>query len=239
MLSFDDFKKLANDPNLSPFEKVGFAAPHRQESEQNIFPDILSKISLLNQHGKTVLDIGCGCSLPTFQLIDYCKKMGSRLVLVDSEEMLSNLPDDSLIEKSNHEFPHSQSFIDKWSLQVDVIICYSVIHHIYLHQNLFTFIDKALSLLRDGGQMLIGDIPNFPKKKRFLSSEVGKAFHKKWSGEESPQINWLEPHDQIDDSLLIHLMLRYRSMGMETYLLPQKNGLPLNNTREDLLICKY
>ena len=28
---------MASDPSLAPFEKVGFAAVHRQESEQNIF----------------------------------------------------------------------------------------------------------------------------------------------------------------------------------------------------------
>ena len=64
--------------------------------------------------------------------------------------------------------------------------------------------------------MLIGDIPNASKKKRFLSSE--------------PLC--------IDDSVIFSILQRYRSMGCESYLLEQLSGLPMNNTREDILIVK-
>lgn len=40
----------------------------------------------------------------------------------------------------------------------------------------------------------------------------------------------------IDDSLVFSILKRYRNMGCETYLLEQKDGLPMNKTREDILI---
>jgi len=239
MPSFDDYKKLAADPDLASYEKVGFGAQHRKDTEAAIFPDVLRKLPRLGEQGITVVDIGCGCSLPVQQLIEHCTAHRSRLVLVDSAEMLANLPDIADIEKHRHQFPNDQGFLDGWRHKADVVICYSVAHVIYPYQNVFSFVDSAASLLRSGGQMLVGDLPNLSKKSRFLSSETGKAFHRSWSGEEPPtQDRWTE-YDGFDDSVVLHLMLRYRSMGMETYLLPQTEGLPMNNTREDLLVCKW
>lgn len=239
MPSFDDFKKLATDSSLASYEKVGFGAQHRKDTEAAIFPDFLSKLTRLGEPGITVVDIGCGCSLPARQLIEHCSAQGNRLVLVDSAEMLANLPNSPDVEKHSHQFPGDQRFLEAWRHKADVVICYSVIHAIYPYQNVFSFVDAAASLLRPGGQMLMGDIANLSKKSRFLSSDTGKAFHRQWSGEEPPsQARWTE-YDGFDDSVILHLMLRYRSMGMETYLLPQADGLPMNNTREDLLVCKW
>jgi hypothetical protein len=159
---------------------------------------------------------------------------------VDSQEMLDNLPDAPHVEKASHEFPRDEAFLARWKQEVDVIICYSVLHVLYPFQNLFTFTDRAVSLLRPGGQMLVGDVANLSKKKRFLSSAAGKAFHRDWSGQDQdPEVSWMEEYDQVDDSVLFQLMLRYRAMGMETYLLPQHEGLPMNRTREDLLVVKW
>ena len=91
-----------------------------------------------------------------------------------------------------------------------------------------------------GGRLLIGDIHNASKKKRFLSSETGRDFHMKWSSSQTcPNVCWnkLEPLC-IDDSVIFSILQRYRSMGCESYLLEQLSGLPMNNTREDILIVK-
>ena len=43
----------------------------------------------------------------------------------------------------------------------------------------------------------------------------------------------------INDDLIFMILQRYRLMGFETYLLPQKENLPLCYTREDILIRKW
>ncbi len=238
--SFDDFKKMAKDKTLSSYEKVGFQDVHRKDTEANIFPDILSKLSIEKSHELTILDIGCGCSLPAKELIRYSEQQQHKLVLLDSSEMLEHLPESvSIIEKATHEFPKDDKFLEHWHEKFDVIICYSLLQILFPYQNIFTFVDKAVSLLKDGGKMLVGDIANVTKKKRFLSSKSGIEFHKKWSGDDTiPQVDWNDSYLDIDDSVVIQLLQRYRSMGMETYLLPQPDGLPMNQTREDILICK-
>ena len=239
MLTFDDFRKLARDKSLKPYQMAGFDPIYRETTEANIFPDMRAKLPLLERRGKVVMDIGCGCTLPVQQLMALCEAQGHTLVLVDSEEVLANLPDRPFVHKMAHEFPRDAEFLQRWRQGVDVIICYSLLHMLFPFQNVYSFCDHLVSLLRSGGQALIGDIPNISKKRRYLSSASGQQFHRQWSGsDEVPQIDWQAQYDDIDDSVLLHLMLRYRSMGMETYLLPQPDGLALNHTREDLLICR-
>jgi hypothetical protein len=130
--------------------------------------------------------------------------------------------------------------INRYLGKVDIILVYSVLQYVFLEGNVWDFFDKALTLLAPGGQLLIGDIPNISKRKRFFSSENGKAFHKKLIGfDESPivEFNRIEEH-QIDDSVLISLLLRARFQGFNSYLLPQNLNLPMANRREDLLIIR-
>lgn len=237
MLTFDNFKKMATDDQLQLHEKVGFADCHRLYTEENIFEDILNKLSISSNQTVKIMDIGCGCSKPVLMLIDYARKMGYHLYLVDSKEMLDNLPNESFITKINGEFPFCEE-LHKLKSQIDYIIVYSVLHHVVTHSNYIGFIDSAIELLNNDGKLLIGDLPNISKKKRFLDSENGIKFHQEWSkNEDLPNITWnnLEK-STIDDSLIFSILQRYRSMGCETYLLEQKDGLPMNKTREDILI---
>lgn len=238
-LSFQDFEALAKRPGLQAFERVGFKAVHRKKTEKNIFPDLLKKIPLLNQKNKTVLEIGCGCSLPARALIAHCKKKKHRLVLVDTPGMLSRLPDHGFLKKVPHQFPHHPDFLKDHRKAFDIIIIYGVVHAIYEHQNVFTFLDRAVSLLKEGGHLFVGDMANVSKKRRFLSSQGGRRFHMRWAkGKPPPRIQWLATYEDFDDSVVAQLFLRYRLMGLETYVLPQPEGLPLNQTREDLLIVR-
>lgn len=47
MLTFEDFKKMAMNTNLKPYEKVGFSDCHRENSEDSIFTDICDKLSFV------------------------------------------------------------------------------------------------------------------------------------------------------------------------------------------------
>lgn len=241
-MTFEDFKKMAKDPTLSYREKIGFADCHRAEKEQNIFPYIY-KILLeptLSKHlkggGVKLIDIGCGCSTPTLNLIDFCLKNKIELYLVDCQEMLDLLPSDSSITKIAAEFPNNPIF-EQMQGMFDYVLTYSVIQVV---PNFIHFIHHASLLLNNQGRMLIGDIPNLEKKKRFLNSKEGKLFHKQWSGsEEIPLITQEEIDKQINDKKVFSILSEYRSNGYESYLLEQDLNLPLAYTREDILIVKH
>jgi hypothetical protein len=240
-LTYDDFKKLARDETLSSYEKVGFPKSYREGKEDLIFQDIRRKLCNLDKEVQTIIDIGPGCSGPARMLIEWCRRQRHNLVLVDSEEMLSQLPSAPFVEKFVGRFPTDcDDLLNRYRNRVDVIICYSVLHYIFGETNLFDFLDKSLTLLTDGGEMLIGDIPNVSKRKRLFSSPAGIRFHQQFTGtDEVPhvQFNSIE-EGKIDDSVLLALVLRARSAGYDAYLLPQAPELPMANRREDLLIVK-
>jgi hypothetical protein len=240
-LTFDDFKKLAKDDSLTAYEKVGFPTSYREGKEEAIFQDITRKLPNLAQPGGLVLDIGPGCSGPAFLLIDWCREHGQRLILIDSAEMLARLPDEPFMEKVASKYPAGcAGLLDKYRGKVNTIICYSVLHYVFADSNVFDFLDQSLTLLADGGEMLVGDIPNVSKRKRFFSSPHGIQFHQRFTGtSEVPRIefNSVEP-GKIDDSILLALVLRARNSGCDAYLLPQAPELPMANRREDLLLRK-
>jgi hypothetical protein len=239
--TYEDFKKLARDPGLSRYEKIGFPDSYRAGKEELIFEDIVAKLPTLAATEQTVLEIGPGCSGPALMMIDWCRRQQHRLVLVDSQEMLSYLPDESFITKVTGKYPvECAPMLESYHGRVNTIVCYSVLHYIFAETNLFDFLDHSLALLADGGQMLIGDIPNQSKRKRFFSSANGIKFHQDFTGtNETPAVSFTAVETgKIDDSVLLGLVLRARAAGFDAYLVPQPSSLPMANRREDLLICK-
>jgi hypothetical protein len=239
-LSFEDFKRMAKDDSLSGYEKIGFPDSYRKGKEKLIFQDILSKLPSLLGKKKVVLDIGPGCSELPAMLIDLCRKNHHSLILVDSEEMLSQLPSEPFVKKVAGFYPDCARLLKSYRKKIDVIITYSVVQYVFVESNLWDFLDTSLELLSDGGQMLIGDIPNTSKRKRFFSSAAGVKFHHEFTGtKEIPEIafNTIERH-HIDDAVVLGLLARARNSGFDAYLLPQERDLPMANRREDLLVRK-
>lgn len=240
MSSFEKFQKMAKNNNLKDYEKVGrkYLFVGKDNKETNIFPDIKEKLDI--KPGTVICDIGCGCSRPVLDVIDFSKSNNNRLILIDSKEMLGLLPNFNFIKKIACEFPKYDKFIERSKKSIDYIICYSVIHYVFPYANIFDFLDKAIILLKNNGKMLIGDIPNVTKKKRLLSSKNGIKFYQEWSGSKKiPKSTWnILKEGVIDDSIVFAILQRYRNMECETYLLPQKEGLPINKTREDILIVR-
>lgn len=237
-LTFDDFRRMALDSTLSPREKVGFPDSYRDGKEEAIFDDISSKLINLHGTGKNVLDIGPGCSRLPLLLIELCRLNSHSLVLVDSEEMLSQLPDFPNVRKIAGYYPRCAEFFEEFKGRMDVILTYSVLHYIFAESNLWDFLDQSLALLGHGGEMLIGDIPNVSKRKRFFSSPEGVKFHQEFTGTQSlPEVNRMEA-GQIDDDVVFALLMRARRQGFDSYVLPQPDNLPMANRREDILIRK-
>lgn len=241
-LSFEDFKALAQDNSLSIYQKIGFPDSYRKGKEGLIFLDILQKLKLdAAKENDILLDIGPGCSELPLMILAFCKKVNLQALLVDSREMLDQLPSDRGITKYAGYFPNDvAAMINEYQNKVSYIIGYSIFHYIFYNSCIFRFLDIAVSLLKPGGKLLLGDIPNISKRRRFFSTESGIAYHRNFTQSDSlPEVRHLQLEPaQIDDGVLMGIIQRYRGFGFDAYLLPQPADLPMFNRREDLLIQK-
>jgi cyclopropane fatty-acyl-phospholipid synthase-like methyltransferase len=234
-ITFDDFRRMARDDRLSQYEKIGFPNEYREGAEAAIFQDIAVKLDLGRDSNLAVLDIGPGCSELPQMISALCAEKGHRLVLVDSEEMLSQLPDEPHATKLVGHYPDVAGLQDEG---FDAVLAYSVLHYVFAEGNVWSFLDHSLQLLAPGGMMLIGDIPNVSKRRRFFSSAAGIAHHKAFTGQDAPpQVDWnvVEP-GRIDDAVVLGLLTRARAAGFDAHVVPQPDGLPMANRREDILI---
>ena len=243
-LDYDSFRALAQNPHLSPHERIGFPPAYREGFETAILADIASKLPMLTQgEGLNVVDIGPGCSTLPRMLIDLCRRRRHRIVLVDSQEMLMQLPDiDAFTFKVAGRFPSNlQTVLEAVGEGgAHAILCYSVMHYLYVDSNLFDVMDATVALLAPGGSALYGDIPNVSKRRRFFSSAAGKALHRRFTGADSdPEVRYNQPlKGKIDDAVLAGCIARAQAAGCDAYLLPQPGTLPMANRRDDLLIQK-
>jgi len=240
-LTFNDFREMAKDQNLSRHEKVGFPDSYRDGKEKAIFQDMRQKLLNLSLKDKNVLEIGPGCSALPLMLSELCRKYNHKLSFVDSPEMLA------LIQKEAHVTEYAGIFPTAMGADYDtlvgkfnVIIAYSVIQYVYAEGNLWDFVDRCLLLLADGGEILFGDVPNLSMRKRFFASEQGVKTHHKFTGkEEKPKVcfNKIEL-GQMDDTVVLSILGRARAQGFNAWVVPQAPSLPMANRREDILIRK-
>lgn len=240
-LTFDKFRELARSDQLSHYEKVGFPNEYREGKEEAIFADMRAKLRSLDGESKTVLEIGPGCSDLPAMLAALCGERGHRLHFIDSLEMLELLPDDAYVRKWPGRYPGEvEELFAQLGGKVDVVIAYSVTQYVFAEGNLWDFLDRTLFLLADGGEILLGDVPNATMRKRFFSSTAGAQCHREYTGRnELPEVrfNQLEP-GQMDDSMVLAILARARAQGFHAWVVPQGEGLPMANRREDILIRK-
>mgnify|MGYP003351774075 CR=1 FL=1 len=145
-----------------------------------------------------------------------------------------------VIKKREGFFPDMPELLQQYKGKADAVIIYSVIHYVFYHNDLFRFLDEAVSLLNSGGKLIIGDIPNSDKRKRFFETEAGIRFHQEYTGTKTlPDIKAMQTEPSIDDAVLFGILQRYRNMGYETYISEQSSLLPMSNRREDIVICKW
>ena len=240
-LSYEEFRRLAADSRISKYNRIGFPASYRDGYEAAIFTDIRAKLNKLDGKGGVVLDIGPGCSDLPNMLIAHCVAHRHRLVLADSAEMLALLPEglegDDILKIAGR-FPDTANEIGLAIGRADVILCYSVIQYAMIERILQGFMDAALELLAEGGEMLIGDIPNVSMRKRFFASPAGEAFHRTFGdGDEGAVAGIRESEEgRLNDHVVLELLSRARTTGMHAFVVPQADDLPMANRREDILI---
>lgn len=239
-LTFERFRELAKAEQLSHHEKVGFPNEYREGKEAAIFSDVRTKLPALEEEGRTILEIGPGCSELPVMLAELSAVKNHHLHFVDSEEMLQLLPDGGHIKKWPACYPAVPGMFEQLTGKVDVIIAYSVIQYVFAEGNLWDFLDRSLSLLAEGGCMLLGDVPNTTMRKRFFSSAAGIKCHKDFTGrDELPQVHFNNLElGQIDDSVVLAILARARAQGSHAWVVPQADILPMANRREDILIKK-
>ena len=219
----------------------------RYKEQEKCIPDIIKEITAkLNLCEKDVLlDIGCGTGIISS---DLSKKV-FKIFLNDNESILDAF-------KKKYQIPNA-FFISGNFLEIntknlpafDKILSYSVIHYLKNHKEISRFIEKAISILKPGGILMIGDIPNLSKKARFLSTKYGQEFSKKFSSnlknkEEIDEIFGVfnkaeKTENHINDSFLMEIIKKQRENGNESFILPQDpEKCAFGYTKEDLIIIK-
>ena len=240
-ITYDAFRRRALDTSLSVHEKVGFPDQYREGREQLILDDIESKLTRLSSEGQVVVDIGSGCGPLASAVVDLCVHRGHRLYQVDSPEMLALLPAASGVTRVPGRFPDDcGDLLEQLRGRAHCVLAYGVLPCVFAESNVFAFVDRSLELLADGGQLLLGDLANDSKRRRFFASESGVRFHQAFMGTtERPEVrfNALEP-ESFDDAVVLSILARCRSAGFDAYVVPQRTDLPFSNRREDVLVTR-
>ena len=240
-VSYEAFRRRALDPTLSDHEKVGFPDLYREGKEAAIFADISSKLDRLDLRDLLVIDIGPGCGPLARLMMAHCERQGHQLVQIDSPEMLALLPAAPRTTQIAGRFPDEcEELLRERRGRADCVLAYGVLSSVFEDGNVFDFVDRSLELLAPSGQLLLADVPNVSKRKRFFASDAGRRFHEDFMGSSVPldvRFNVLEP-GALDDAVILGLIARCRAAGFDAYVLPQAEGLPFSNRREDILVTR-
>lgn len=240
-ISYDAFRARARDASLSPNQKIGYPEEFRAGLTGTVLAEIETKLPAFADSGKTILDIGIGCGEVAHELIRRSGERGHRLVGVDSPEMLDLLPAAEGFSKIAGRFPEvSEAARAVAPGGFDAIIVYGVLQCVFVDGNVFRFIDEALALLAPGGRMLVGELANVSRLRRFLASEAGAAYHRAYMRtEEAPEVPpFAAAGDKMDDAAILALVMRARAAGYDGWVVPQAAELPMANRREDLLFAR-
>lgn len=240
-ISFESFRARARDATLSANEKIGYPEEFRAGMTPLLLAEIEAKAPAFAATGRSVLDIGIGCGELAHELLRRSADRGHRLVGVDSDEMLALLPDAPGFTRVPGRFPECIAEVRAAAPGgFDAIVTYGVLSCVFTDGNVFGFVDAALSLLAPGGRMLVGDLPNFSRLRRFLASDAGADFHRSYMRTDAaPELPaFATAGERMDDSVLLGIVMRARSAGYDAWIVPQAEGLPQSNRREDLVFAR-
>lgn len=233
--SFENYGILAKK-NITHTEIAGRYSFQKQE-EKNILFDIMQKMEITSDDD--LLEIGCGTGSLLIPLSFFVNSATG----VDHLNVISTFK--TRINNNSIKLI-SGNFLDvNLKEKYSKILIYSVLHCLSDEREVIAFIEKALSYLKPGGSLIIGDIPNIDKKNRFFMTDFAKKIQKKHDQKILHMIKKREEnihlvHDKnlvtFDDILIMRIMKYFREKNFETYLVPQLSNLPFCYTREDIII---
>ncbi len=218
---------------------VGGRYPVQGEAARLIVGDVVAKLGIEPHH--SFLDVGCGGGqvlVPVSYLVRSATGIDHPAVIEWIRRRHAD-PDLKLIGGNFLDLAIDERF--------DRVLSYGVVQCLASADEVGAFVLKAASLLAPGGRLLIGDLPNFDLKRRFMESATGRAFHAAWARRKAEADRTAAPEPatpadgdlpHFDDALMLRLVGSLRARGFSAYLLPQPPDLPCGNTREDLLACR-
>ena len=236
-ITFENYGKLAE--NMRDFTQVAGRYSCQRDDEKNILQDVIQKLALSAK--VDLLEVGCGSGNLLIPL-SFCV---GKVTGIDHPSCIDSLK--KRYQAENVSLIGS-NFLDCRENKLGVyhrILIYSVLHCLG-KEEVKSFIAKAVSLLRPGGKMLLGDLPNLSKKNRFLASKEGELFIEEWNkrlaatGDDVQKVQLSEDSDtaEFNDDNILALIKEIRDSGCNAYLLPQPVHLPFGYTREDILVEK-
>ena len=205
-----------------------------------ICKDIFEKLEI--NKNDDIFDIGTGDG----EIIKYLSKKSKSATTIDSPEVIGKILKSKKIKYLKGNI-HSKG--KKIKKRFDKILVYSVIQYFYNLNEVYSFLNLCLKLLKKSGSILIGDIPNsdmdsryrntqdfkiksqiFDNAKKFNFSNTDRKFHQLFVGNKKTI--------KFSDKKLLFLLKKFNSKNYESYLLPQNKALPYSVNRVDLLIRK-
>ncbi len=216
--------------------------PTQAAAETLIAGDVAAKLALGPTH--TLLEIGCGVGnllIPLSFRVATATGVDHPAIVARARTRFAD-PSLAWIEGQFPDVVLAGPF--------DRILIYSVVHYLDSLAAVEDFLDRALDLLAPGGRLLIGDLPNSDRKRRFQASPAGQAFETEWRAMSIGAADAAERRAQAEafggttslgafsDADILALLGRYRRCGCHTYVLAQDPALPFGHTREDLVIVK-
>ena len=152
-ISFENFALRAQKQSLDPTQIAGRYL-NQKNDERNILIDIINKLNIVSTHN--CLEIGCNVG----NILIPLSFLVNSIVGIDHPACLAVLKERFT---GDNVRLIGENFLDCDTDELgrfDIILVYSVLHYLADAQEVYKFIDKALSLLEFGGKLLLGDIPN-------------------------------------------------------------------------------
>lgn len=233
--SFDNYSQLARLQDADNTEVAGRYS-FQSSAERRIIKDVTEKLALNSDD--SLLEIGCG---PGNILLPLSYQV-ARSAGIDNHAALERLA--ARCGKPMHieTYPGDFLSMELPSPLFSKVLIYSVLQYVDSVASAIQFLQRALSLLRPGGRLMLGDLPNQDKKHRFMVSQAGAIASQEWrtlvEDVGSHPLSDLPQDDRllvVNDDLLLTLLQCGRKEGYESYLLPQPTDLPFGHTREDLI----
>jgi cyclopropane fatty-acyl-phospholipid synthase-like methyltransferase len=211
------------------------------DSRNFIVEDVLAKMRPARTDH--LFEIGCGVGLLLIPLAQhFAMAMG-----MDHESCIVRMKKSGIpanVELIAGRWPETHV-----SKDFDCILVYSVLHYLSGRRSADEFIDRCLEILKPGGKLLLGDIPNMDSLRRYQTSRFGIEYGKKWNIMKSKSITQHRQFEDVfakvrkiapylTDDYIMKLISRLRRMGYEAYVMAQKQELPFSHSREDVLIWK-